>query len=105
MSDSRVTKSKKSNTKENTSAPVTPSLRRRRTLLPYSRGARIVCFHCTVHVKRYNVTTLFPVTGDSHTNVSGGSEVAAALKEMSNKLGELIQLVERTEIELKSLIL
>ena len=44
MSDSRVTKSKKSNTKENTSAPVTPSLRRRRTLLPYSRGSKNCMF-------------------------------------------------------------
>lgn len=53
-----------------------------------------------VHVKICNVSTLFHVTGDS---LSGGSEVASALKEMSNKLGELIQRVERTEVELKSL--
>lgn len=50
-----------------------------------------------VHVKICNVSTLFHVTGDS---LSG---VASALKEMSNKLGELIQRVERTEVELKSL--
>ncbi len=92
-------------TKENTSAPVTPSLRRRRTLLPYSRGSNenmngMFPLYGIVHVKICNVSTLFHVTGDS---LSGGSEVASALKEMSNKLGELIQRVERTEVELKSL--
>ncbi len=48
MSDSRVTKSKNSNTKENTSAPVTPSLR---TLLPYSRGSN------------ENMNCMFPLYG------------------------------------------